>query len=44
MNLDPRIVIPGAIGLVIALVILSSPLIDVEEVQTEVFPAKEHCY
>jgi hypothetical protein len=36
MSLDPRIVIPGAIGLVIALIILSSPLIDVEEVKTEI--------
>ena len=36
MNLDPRIVIPGAIGLVVALVILSSPLIDVEEVKTDI--------
>lgn len=36
MNLDPRIVIPGAIGLVVALIILSSPLIDVEEVKTDI--------
>lgn len=36
MNLDPRIVISGAIGLVAALIILSSPLIDVEEVKTHI--------
>jgi len=36
MNLDPRIVIPGAIGLVVTLIILASPLIDVEEVKTEI--------
>lgn len=36
MNLDPRIVIPGALGLVITLIILSSPLIDVEEVKTDI--------
>lgn len=36
MNLDPRIVIPGVIGLVVALIILSSPLIDVEEVITDI--------
>lgn len=36
MNLDPRIVIPGALCLVVALIILSSPLIDVQEVKTEV--------
>jgi hypothetical protein len=36
MNFDPRVVILGALGLVVALIILSSPLIEVEEVRTEV--------
>jgi len=36
MNLDPRIAIPGAISLVIILTIFSSPLIDVEEVGTDI--------
>lgn len=36
MNLDPRIAIPGAISLVVALIILSSPSIDVEEVKTDI--------
>ena len=36
MNLDPRMVLPGALCLVVALIILSSPLIEVEEVRTEV--------
>lgn len=36
MNFDPRIAIPGAISLVLALIILSSPSIDVEEVKTEI--------
>jgi len=36
MNFDPRVAIPGALSLVVVLTILSSPLIDIEEVKTDI--------
>lgn len=36
MNLDPRVAIPAALSLVVVLIILSSPLIDIPEIKTEI--------